>query len=1025
MARLSSRRWWQRLIRLGAAVALLLCAVYVSIPWLLPAEAIRQSLERQMSTDLGAAVRIGGMEISWTKGVVLHKIAIDSPAGFESPPMVQVDRVAAELSPLSLLFNKQLDLLSIDGLQLLLEVNAAGQLNLATLQNFSGDVQARQVSVRNGRATIQLPGQEPIYLKISNLDFTVSSEQPLAALLVSAQLEQKDTVAPLSFRMNAGSGDPIVALARLDFANVELDQLPLIDGLKLPLRKLAGRCAGSAELEVDRSGMVSDIRGNVRASELDAQPLDGPELPVIEQAGLGARASFDPITGQVRIHQLEVRLPGVELAGSAEMTADLYEGYWEAIRSVDLAGRLQPASLAGLLTGKPSLPLGLELTGPVTIHIGGQYDGTLLGVDFSAQANAAIVSRNGLTVKPVGEALDLDLKASLDRRNWQLTVEKNDLVLGSNRFSGTGTISDLRQLVRSIVSGDRQLLASQLALLEGSGSWEIRDLQPLQPLLGQPRWLENTGLSGPISGRWLIDRRGGYRVQIWAEAAADRRIMIGDIFAQPPDTPVSLNLTGTISTDQPGLRNIALDLAVGKGLFSIDKGQMLLEDVEEKQTWKAKAQYELTAIESLLDALPLAAKQTVGLQGNITGSFDALLSPIEQKFTATASLAAMEMYIGDYFYKPLNEESNLTLSAIRSADAEPTRQNRLELSGRLPWASAHAAASWPDNDNSSAKLDARLDIADAQELPTAIPALAAVQLDRMDGKATIQLSADVKPNVWDYKATLDATDMNVVFAGDKRRSKTADVPATMSLKGSLTWADGEITSGRIDDSTLKLGQSEIALHCDFRRPSTHSGRSELVEDRPVANDAASRSAASRSAASQPTSATDFETVSVPQWADFDYNLDLQGRCVLDWPARDLLPELAEAADRFGLDGSASVALNWSRAAPGRRFVSCLDAGNLIAADVPLSFNLPGQKGSSTTVHLRKPAGLPCELLIEATSPSRSGHEMLVNNLRAERAKCYSSPTARYAPACRGIERMPTMCNWKAAICRSRVPAWVN
>ena len=312
----------------------------------------------------------------------------------------------------------------------------------------------------------------------------------------------------------------------MSFSNVDLAQLPLIEGLKLPLKKLSGVSYGSAEVEIDRNGMVSQFRGNINARSLDVQPVEGPALPVLENAGLGLTGSFDPIAGHVQVHQLELRLPGVELAGKAEMTADIYDGRWEAMRTMDLSGQLHPTTLAALLTGRGTLSAGLEVTGPVGIHLTSQSDGLRADWELTAQARETVLSRNGRALKPAGAACQMEIKGSLNRRDGQLAVDQSELIWGENKFSGSGTAGDVEEAVAAAQGAEfgsvGRVLLAQLARLDWKGAWEIRELESLKGLLPPDSPLQQAAIRGPITGRWFIDRGQSARFHLRPTQPAPR-----------------------------------------------------------------------------------------------------------------------------------------------------------------------------------------------------------------------------------------------------------------------------------------------------------------------------------------------------------------------------------------------------------------------------------------------------------------------------------------------------------------------
>jgi len=358
-----ARRWWQHLVRLAALLCVVLAVGYATLPYWAPTGLIRRHLAEVMSRQMGTAVRIGDMSLSWSQGVDLRDLEIDSPAGFAPGAMVRVGHIRAEFSPVEFFLHDRIGWMEIARPEAFIQVDRDGNVNIAALSKLHFDAQAERISVSQATVSIQLPDDDKLLvIGVSDARYLAGRIRNLGRLTVSAMLKQDDTTAPISLRMAAGGADrPVLADALFNFSNVDLAQLPLARLLSLPLAGLSGRCRGSVNLQINRRGVVDQFSVELGIDNLEVRPTSGPALPVIPQAGFRIAAAFDPVakdlqTGLVNIQSASVRLPGIDLAAKASVTTDVFGGRWQGINSLALSGNVYPDRLAAMLTGRQQLP---------------------------------------------------------------------------------------------------------------------------------------------------------------------------------------------------------------------------------------------------------------------------------------------------------------------------------------------------------------------------------------------------------------------------------------------------------------------------------------------------------------------------------------------------------------------------------------------------------------------------------------------------------------------------------------------
>lgn len=918
------RRWWQIVCRWAVVVVLVVAGAYVTLPWWAPRRYLRSQLAAALSRQFGAAVTVRELSLDWARGVEIRGLAVASE-GADGEPMLSVEQARAELAPVSLVLRRRIGWLELVKPRLSVRIGSNGELDRAGLGRAS-DVTFGRVSIHQGAAVLKLPDRDQaLHLSIASLELYHNASGRQGSLTMVAALEQDGGEAPFTVRLAFASGREVVAFASMNFSNLDLQGLGVAKLLNLPLRKLEGLSKGSLDVQVDRRGMVNEFNLSVSAANLSAQAQNGPELPVVDEAVLGITASFDPFTGLVNIRDLRLRLPGAELAGEAEITADLYEGRLEALRSLDLRGQVQPASLAALIGGQGGLPGQVEVDGPVRLHVASRCDGMRIALDLTAQADSTVLRRGRQLLKGAGTRLDLEVKGELDRRNWLFAAEQAELALGDNRFWGRGTIQDVRRLTEVSGPPDRagvfRAVLENLARLEWNGAWEIRELASLTGFFPE---LGNVDLRGSLNGKWFIDNSRQPRLHARLEIPAETDIAFGTNLLKPQATAVNVDLAATISPEGASLSDVDADLAVGEGRCSIDGGLVTLRS--DDQAFRVNGRFQAQKVESLLLCLRKGIVP-VELSGKASGEFSANLAGATDG-SAKLDLSGLEIGSGLSFLKPEGQKAVLTVGFRQE---EGTGRRSASFTAELEMGQIAGLLEFPESDNGSWRLKMQGEALGAERFAQACPALAQrLGEGRLGG--VVGLTADVafEGRQVDGRLSLEAAGAEYVSAEAVPRRKSVGVPLAVDLEGRLSTDDAGRTVGSLEKGALTFGGSRAQL----------SGWAAMGRNGPPSRGLLGRKVEAFRGA-----------------VDVDI--------AVDDPLRSMLPEFSDAIARNSIGGQLALSAEAEGNTELISLRSRVDAGNLtLAALAPDQGSAPEDR--PTPLVVTKPAGLPAVAALEAT-----------------------------------------------------------
>ena len=140
-----------KLWRVGLYTILVVVSGYALLPWWLPKNTIKDWLVEQVERDLGRAVSIEGLTISWAGGVEITGLAVarrDGP-GY----LLKVDRLTAPFSPMALVQGRVGPLTAESGAAYLIR-DADGRWNISDLHQWQSDVALGSIDLQRMRVHI-------------------------------------------------------------------------------------------------------------------------------------------------------------------------------------------------------------------------------------------------------------------------------------------------------------------------------------------------------------------------------------------------------------------------------------------------------------------------------------------------------------------------------------------------------------------------------------------------------------------------------------------------------------------------------------------------------------------------------------------------------------------------------------------------------------------------------------------------------------------------------------------------------
>lgn len=841
------RRWWQRAIRAATAVAILAWAAYTTLPYWVPNEMIRRRVERMLSEQAGVPVTLRELDIRWEQ-ITARGLRIAPPEGFGQRSLATAREIRLSFEPLSMLLGRDFEWMEIDGLVVSAKFDEQGNSNLRPLSKLQFDSRPERVSVQDSACLIHLPdANAPLRVSVGNIEYLAGRIHALGEVTLSAALLQEDSVAPITARLTDGRGDPQAAAAgAMSFANIDLEQLYLPGLLGLPLRELSGRLEGQLELRVNPQGRIDRFHAEVVASNFQAEPVGGPDLGVIDRAGLSVTATWDPLTDTLTISDASLELPRsihLQVRGTFQgnvRASRTPRELTECIRRLEVSGEVHPSRLALLLTGSDDLGGGLAVHGPVQMQLSLAHDGPMLDVgSFRLDAEQARVEWKGRVAKPAGLAVRVSVRARVDDRTLRVEEGRAELRLAGNALTFSGSVRDLRDLpdwIDMVRRGRWGSLSTSIGgNLQGQSEILLTDLDPLKQMHpAVDKALAGLSLGGPARARGSVQpvagTSGASRLRGEVDIPAEVKLAIGRV-AKPIDQPLRAVFQAETGGSKPGgprlpvLRALQAELSIGDETVSVAGGELVQLSAADRTD-----QYEVTGRFHVSDAAPFARAAGLGdesLAGSLGG--DVMLRVGQDgrlhDGKLRASLTDASVHCRPWLSKPAGSVARVDVRLSRDP-AEPLLPLRGEATLRVAGGKLQAGVKLPDLIDRSLRrrgeVAAALSVYDAAELVGLSPALADLA-EQASLRGMSELKGQVSWNPSEVSVDLQRMDMGLL--------SFRDVPAvgTVKARGVPLRVSGEMTirhSGRsqgVDFRNVRIRAGDTRVRLNGWAPLPEQG----------------------------------------------------------------------------------------------------------------------------------------------------------------------------------------------------------
>ncbi|MCP4378072.1 MAG: hypothetical protein GY794_18105 [bacterium] len=966
------RYWRQKLCRILVATGMLLAAAYITLPWWVPSGLIRQRIIDQMSEQLGLGVHIDEVSLSWGQGVELRGLKIDSPEGFSAgsgKTMVSAAVIRCELSPINLFFRKRIAWMEVEHPVVNVEVDADGNVNIGALSNLKSDAQTGRISVRNAEVNILLSGHDQrLVLGVQDMQFIAGRARSFGRVTMSAELRQDKSEAPVALCLDTvPDANPISAMAAFNFANVDMAQLNLVEILGLPLRKLAGRCSGSLNLQANDDGRIDRGVLNLTVRKLDLQPLDEKiKLPVVGEAGFRISASYDPVSQCVDLQPFSVRVPGLDMSGTGRLFSETLDGNWQGISRLKVAGEISPMQFVAMLTGTNKLPGNVDVSGPVRFDVELSREGSEVDFTGTIDATAADFRRGKRVVKPPKRKLRAELKATLDERTFGIDVRQWWIYLGDNIFTGQGEVHDVRKVLAGVQDDSPALALNALSNWQWKGRAELRDLDSLRSLgSGIEQALEGMKLTGYVVGDISIDSRDGLVVQGSLDLPAET-VLTGLAGVQKTaGRAVRLSLRATGDHKSSDLDDVEFRLTVGDGRVVFDRGRVRFVGPDPKakngSLVDISGDFSIAGIEHILTGLCPKGIPGVTASGSMAGNYIVRLSPEANRLhLAVSDMSALGFRLDKTFHKRIGAKASGSLDFISDRRALRGMGNVLRCSWREDQADLRGQVSFASDSNGPrASGSLRADIRDARWLAWSSPRVSKLLGPGwLGGAMVLTASADWTPGRLRGQAHCDADALVFKSTGRNVRLKSAGVPLQVYLDGELSTGDKtQMSTGQVDVKVL-FGNNYAKLNAEV----------DVVSKIP-------------------------EVVTIKTWPEVvpRCRMRLAGRLDIDETITDLVPELDAEIKRLGLGGHGDFTASLDASDRGLGVSVNIDADNVsfalgkkfvkpagLAAGATAAMQIPVDFSRVRLNDLRAHAGGLHVLAAGSVVPVRSGNRLRID-----------------------------------------------
>jgi AsmA protein len=457
-----------RTLPIAAVVVVVFILLLVLVPFLIPVDKFRPTIEEKVSEALGRPVQLGGLSLSLVTGSLsAENLSIGDDPRFSTSPFLTAKSLKVGVEILPLIFSKTLHVtgITIVNPEVVLIYNSAGQWNYATLgaARKSAEAQAAQASPSSAALSVQ-----KFTLKDGRITVGSTADQKRNAY-DHLNAVARNFSATSSFPVTVTADLPLGGKFKLDGTAGPIDQtdasLTPVDA-KLDITGLDLASTGFVDSRAGLGGLL-DLSANLSSQNGEAETKGEAKISKAlfisggSSAGVPVTVDFDTKynlqkgTGVLEPSTLKIGSAAAHLNGTYETTGEI------TVVNVKLDAKDMPArdleaflpALGILLPKGTSLQAGtlnadLNLAGPlsklITTGDVGLFNGKLAGFDLGSRMSG-IASLAGIKS---GKDLDIQkLTTSLRMARDGLKAENFVAVVPAvGNLTGAGTVDSRNNL---------------------------------------------------------------------------------------------------------------------------------------------------------------------------------------------------------------------------------------------------------------------------------------------------------------------------------------------------------------------------------------------------------------------------------------------------------------------------------------------------------------------------------------------------------------------------------------------------
>jgi len=456
----------KRTLRIVAIVVVVLIVLVVIVPFLIPVDKFRPTIEEKASQALGRKVELGSLSFSLISGSLsAQSISIGDDPKFSASPFLTAKSLKVGVEIMPLIFSKTLNItgITIESPEVVLLHNPAGQWNYSTLGGAAAksqqtqastspaDLSVQKFSLKDGRIVVGSTANQKrstydhVGVVVSNFSMTSKFPVTVAAdLPAGGKFKLDGTAGPID--QTDASLTPIDA--KLEVTSLDLASTGFVDS--------SAGLSGFLDLSANLSSQngEAETKGNAKISKA-LFIAGGSAAGVPVTVDFSTKYNLRKNTGVLDPSTLKIGSAAAHLNGTYQTAGEA------TVVNIKLVAKDMPAkdleaflpALGIILPKGTSLQAGtlnadLNLTGPlsklVTTGDVGLFNGKLAGFDLGSKMSS-IASLAGIKS---GKDLDIQkLTTNLRMAPDGLKAENFVAVLPSvGNLSGTGTVDSKNNL---------------------------------------------------------------------------------------------------------------------------------------------------------------------------------------------------------------------------------------------------------------------------------------------------------------------------------------------------------------------------------------------------------------------------------------------------------------------------------------------------------------------------------------------------------------------------------------------------